>query len=323
MLAGTGQGLCYSAGLSNTLKHFPDKRGLVGGLVTGVNGGASILLAPLASSMARSDVGRMMTILGLAFLTVTTLAALALRPAPTVGAGVGEGLAANLEGGGVGPRSMLRAPAFWLIFGIFACGAFSGVMIAGNAGPIAVSMYGLSIGVAATFVSMYSAANMAGRLLFGSLSDRIGQTVPLLTVFALVAVSLAVLVIGRGTSVALGVGLVGLGLCYGGIMGVMPAVVMSTFGRAHQGVNYGLAFTAYSVAALFAPQMAASIGVANGGDFSQAFAIAIAAALAGLALVLLLRHVQRTSPISVTRTSRSSASKLDSADLQRPVTAGQ
>lgn len=56
---------------------------------------------------------------------------------------------------------------------------------------------------------------------------------------------------------------------------------MENYGPANQGVNYGIVFTGYSVAAYFAPSIASNIAVANNGSFSIAFYIAIILALAG------------------------------------------
>lgn len=290
LLAGSGQGLCYAAGLSNTLKFFPERKGLISGLITGVNGGATIVLAPIAAAMA-ANVTQLMTVFGVVFAALGLASALLIRPAPV------EVVTPGVTGftQGMRPAQVLRAPVFWLIFGVFVCGAFSGVMIAGNASPIAVTMFGLAPAAAALLVSLYSAANMSGRLVFGTLSDRFGQPRTLLVVFALVAMSLGVLLIGRGHVPALVIGMIGLGLCYGGVMGIMPALVMGTFGPAHQGVNYGMAFAGYSTAALIAPGFAAGVGASHGGDYSIAFLVAIGAAAAGAGLVFVLRSRQRAA----------------------------
>ncbi|MBC6499720.1 hypothetical protein H7R52_16885 [Weissella confusa] len=51
----------------------------------------------------------------------------------------------------------------------------------------------------------------------------------------------------------------------------------------NQGVNYGITFVGYSVAAFFAPKVA--VGMAGqSGDFSKAFYVAIVIALVGIVL---------------------------------------
>jgi MFS family permease len=95
----------------------------------------------------------------------------------------------------------------------------------------------------------------------------------------------------RGNAAGFVVGVIGLGLCFGGVMGVMPALVSARFGLRYQGVNYGIAFSAYAVSAYFAPHLAATIGERSG-DYTAAFLAAIAAAVVGLAVtVVLARHL--------------------------------
>ncbi|ETW87897.1 hypothetical protein X841_11750 [Streptococcus thermophilus M17PTZA496] len=76
-------------------------------------------------------------------------------------------------------------------------------------------------------------------------------------------------------------------------MGVFPSIVMENYGPANQGVNYGIVFTGYSVAAYFAPSIASNIAVANNGSFSIAFYIAIILALAGLLLNFLYGKISQ------------------------------
>ena len=70
-------------------------------------------------------------------------------------------------------------------------------------------------------------------------------------------------------------------------MGVFPSIVMENYGPANQGVNYGIVFTGYSLAAFFAPKVAVQMAMANNGNYSVAFYVAIALAAVGLLLNLL------------------------------------
>jgi OFA family oxalate/formate antiporter-like MFS transporter len=175
---------------------------------------------------------------------------------------------------------------------MLALGAFSGLMIASQASPIGQDMFGLSAATAAAFVSVYSACNAFGRLAWGAVSDRLGYTNALMLIYGLIALSLLVLVSGRAVG-GFAVGIIGLGLCFGGVMGVFPALVMKNFGPRFQGVNYGITFTAYSISAFFAPRIAASWGESHDGDFTGSFVIAIVLALTGLALTVAFTAVQR------------------------------
>ena len=48
LMAGSGIGLIYSCTVSNTVKWFPDKKGLAGGLTAGGFGAGSLIFAPVA-----------------------------------------------------------------------------------------------------------------------------------------------------------------------------------------------------------------------------------------------------------------------------------
>ena len=51
IFGGFAQNFAYSACLSNTIRFFPDKKGLASGLITGGMGGAAIIAAPIANTL--------------------------------------------------------------------------------------------------------------------------------------------------------------------------------------------------------------------------------------------------------------------------------
>ncbi|WP_182111403.1 MULTISPECIES: OFA family MFS transporter [unclassified Actinotalea] len=312
VLAGLGQGLAYSGCLNNTMKLFPDKRGLAAGLITGGMGAASVIAAPAAQAIIKgSGVTTAFVAMGAVYAVVVVVAALFLRAAPVgyTPAGwtppAGAGGQVNLPWTG-----MVRTPAFVLIFLMMGVGAFSGLMIASQASGIGQSaMFGLSATTAAVFVSIYAACNMLGRIVWGAVSDRLGYTTGLMLIYTVVGLSMLVLVTVSST-VGFAIGIIGLGLCFGGVMGIFPALTMKNFGPRFQGINYGIVFTAYSVAAFFAPRIAASMGAE--GDYTKPFIIAIALAVVGLLLTLVLVRVSRR-PATPTDTPATPADRAPAA----------
>lgn len=294
IVAGLGQGLAYSACLANVLRLFPDKRGMAAGVSVGAQGASSIVVAPVARQLIDGvGVGNAMLILGTAFATITLLAFTVIRAAPPGywPAGVARPTRTDGQTSGadlaIRPRHMVVTVAFWAIFVIFVCGAFSGLMIAANASPIGVAMYGMTTGTAAFAVSGYAAGKMTGSVILGGASDRFGAPRTLVLIFSFIAAFLTLLVVVRGNAIGFMVGVFGLGMCFGGVMGVMPSLVSGRFGLQYQGVNYGIAFSAYAVSAYFAPHLAAQIGEQSG-DYTPAFLTAIVAAGTGLLFTILL-----------------------------------
>ena len=54
LMAGLGQGFAYSGALSNSLRLFPDKRGLASGILTGGMGFAAVIASPVASISSKN-----------------------------------------------------------------------------------------------------------------------------------------------------------------------------------------------------------------------------------------------------------------------------
>lgn len=290
LMAGLGQGFAYSGCLSNTLRLFPDKRGLASGIITGGMGFAAVIASPLASSLIQShDAKFAFRAIGLIYIIVVLLASLFIKPAPAGYKPQGwippeqakNGKVININWTG-----MLASPMFYIIISMFFVGAFSGLMIASQASGIGQSMFGLSAATAALYVSLYSISNSSGRFIWGTVSDKLGRAQTLLIIFSVVALSLLILATIPG-QVGFAVGIIGLGICFGGVMGVFPSIVMENYGPVNQGVNYGIVFTGYSLAAFFAPRVAVQMQAANHGNFTKAFYVAIILALIGLALDIL------------------------------------
>lgn len=273
-MAGLGQGFAYSGALSNTLRLFPDKRGF-----------AAVIASPIANHLIQAhDAKFAFRMIGLVYIVVI-IASLLIQPAP-----------AGYKPEGWNPPvqntqhrtnknwvDMLKTPIFYVILSMFFVGAFSGLMIASQASPIGQSMFGLSAGTAALYVSLYSISNSSGRFIWGTVSDKIGRIKTLIIIFSVVATALLILTLVPG-QLGFTIGIIGLGVCFGGVMGVFPSIVMENYGPANQGVNYGIVFTGYSLAAFFAPRVAVQMASANNGDYSNAFYVAIGLALVGLCL---------------------------------------
>ena len=291
LICGIGQATAYSGCLGTAVRFFPDKRGLAVGLVTAGNGGAAIFMAPTLSMIIQKfDAPVALKAVGILFIVVCLIAGSLVKPVPNgyvpkgrtprkpaPGAAVNDGLPWN---------KMLRSPKFYMILVMFGIGTLSGLMIASNLSVIGQSMFNLSATVAALYVSIYSLSNCLGRIFWGAVSDKIGRYNALLAIFIVIGAMLLLIANATSSSLFL-IAIVGIGLCFGGTMGVMPPIVTENFGAKYYGVNYGVIFISFSTAAFFGPKIAVNIANANNGDFTQAFYIAFICGLIGLAVTIL------------------------------------
>ena len=306
LMAGFGQGFAYSGCLSNTIRFFPDKKGLASGLITAGMGGAAIIAAPIANQLIQSiGVADTFVRMGIAYAIISFTCSLFIKVAPKdympKNMNAAATAAANKPVVNKNWKEMLQDPKFYMIILMFAMGAFSGLMIASNASPIGQSMFGLSAAAAAVYVSVYSLSNTMGRVIWGAVSDKLGQPTTISIMYSVIILTFLILIFVK-SMFGFTIGIVGLGLCFGGVMGVFPSLVMDNFGPKFQGVNYGIVFIGYSTSAFVAPKVTAGIAAANNGDFTKAFYVAIVVAAAGLILDLVYK--KKTATKSITETAQ-------------------
>lgn len=297
LVGGLGLGMTYGCTITNTLRFFPDKRGLVGGVLTAVYGLSSVLVPPVANSLIGSHgVLAAFRIVGAAFLVIIGGASLLIRQAPpdyrpdgwTPSAVQASALKANKDW-----RRMLRDPVFYTMIGLLMCGAFYGLMIISQASPIAQNLVGVAPGTAAFCVSVLALFNMAGRIVAGYISDHFGR-VNTLTVMLLLSVVGFILMLNSGHDrlwlfmAALAI----IGVSFGSFMGIFPGFTADQFGTRHNGVNYGIMFIGFALSGLLSP-MILNYLYGSRGNYQTAFLACIGLAILGLALTCLYRRQTR------------------------------
>jgi len=298
LVTGMGIGLGYAAATPAAIKWFAaERKGLITGLVVSGFGLASVYIAPLTTALLHSmGIGRTFTTLGIAFL-VLTLALAQLITDPPAGyvptplrplAQVPARTRAASTAPGPLPRQytwqeMLRTRQFALLWLMYACSAFAGLMIIGHMAKIAAAQLpGIDLGF--LLVAVLAIGNAGGRVVAGVISDRIGGLRTMLVVFVAQA-ALMLLMPRVGDPVALSLVAACVGFCYGANLSLFPSTTAGFFGTRNMGVNYGLVFTAWGVGGVFGSMTAGSIVDSTG---SYAAAYAIAAVLCAVASVLSL-----------------------------------
>lgn len=296
ILSGFGMGLVYSCTIANTVKFFPDKRGLVAGMATAGYGFGPVLLAPLSQSLIASY-GVLFTFrsLGIVYLIVILVGSQFILKAPTGYKPEGwEPPAASGTSANTGKEKtwsqMLADPLFYLLFTMLTIGATSGLMIISQASPIAQEVVGVSPEQAAFAVSLVAIANMAGRITWGAVSDKIGRYNALPIMYVILAAAMfALTFVTAGNFILFVLAVMFVGFCFGGFMGVFPALTADCFGAKNNGVNYGFMFGGFALGGYIGPVMAATIKAGNNGDYTNAFLIAAAMCILGIAVTFIVR----------------------------------
>jgi OFA family oxalate/formate antiporter-like MFS transporter len=283
-VVGLGNGFGYATPIPVGSKWFPDKRGLVVGLMVAGYGGGSAIFAPVATALIDA-VGWQATfrILGVILFAMGMVGAWLLRnpPAGYQPEGWSPAAVQGRTQRDIPTREMLGMPNFYFLWVAYCLGTTAGLMTISQLVPFAQSA-GLGATAAAFAVTVGAVGNAAGRIASGWLSDLVGRLMTLRIMIFVSALAMPALFAWREEAFLLYLFVVVVYWCFGTQLSVFASTAADFFGTKHLGLNYGLLFTAYGVAGLIGP-IIAGVVFDTFNDYRYAFFIA-----AGLAVVALL-----------------------------------
>lgn len=278
VIGGLGIGAAYVCPIATCVKWFPDKRGMITGLAVAGFGAGALVFTPIAKAfIASSGIMPTFMYLGIIFVVAVVLGAQLMvvppagykpegwnPPAPAPGV-------TKASGGDFTTMEMLRTPQFYLLWITYFAGCMAGLMIIMNITNMWQSPSMLDLAKAMPTVSkdafktvadqgalavmIVAILNAAGRLVWGQVSDVIGRKMTLMIIFAYAGVIMLLLNTFTSYPMFL-VGVCSVGFCFGGFLGLYPAVTADYFGTKNVGANYGMMFAAYGVGGLFGPWLA-------------------------------------------------------------------
>ncbi|WP_024873318.1 OFA family MFS transporter [Tolumonas lignilytica] len=297
ILTGLGLGMVYGATISTSIKFFPDKRGLVGGLTTALFGISSVIIPPIAAAITQKmGVIAAFKIIGAAFTLIICCCAFFIQKCPV-----------NFQPAGWTPpktalsqgsndkdwKEMLQTPTFYVLILLLTCGAVAGLMCIALASPLAQRMIGMSVIAATGVVSTLALFNVVGRVCAGVISDKIGRIntlslACLLSIFGLYFLYIS----GQGDTQTFYIGISIVGICFGSFMGVFPGFTADQFGAKNNSVNFGIMFSGFAIAGYVGPSIMMAVSNATN-SFKYAFLIGIGFSIAGLALTFIYRMMNK------------------------------
>ena len=297
VILGLGLSLVYGCTISNTIKFFPDKRGMVGGMTTAFYGISSVIFAPVADALSNAFGARAtFKILGIVFLVIICAGSFIMQkcPAGFVPTGYVAPVATGKKANDKTPAEMLKMPIFYVMLLMLTCGGIFGMMIISQAKGIAINMVNAAPATATLFVSVLCLFNTAGRLVAGSLSDKLGRINTLTIALVVALVGLAALLGASLTSAMalFAVGVILIGICFGTFMGVFPGFCTDQFGQKNNTVNYGIMWIGFCLAGIVGPTILTKVHNATG-TYTLAFVISLCIAVAGLVLTFVYRAVAK------------------------------
>ena len=241
VICGFASGLSYNAVLGTVGKWFPDKAGLVSGILLMGFGLSSFLVGKLYQTFTPDTVGawrHSFVVLGIIAAVIMAVGGFLLEKpdADFVPPATAQSRKkyVNPVAEEADTATMMKRPSLWLLYLRSVLLSAVGLVLVSQASGIAREIgAGISAGTIATVVGLISIFNGIGRVIFGGMFDKAGRSRTMQTVNALFLVTAAILVAGF---------IIG-GMSYGGVTPANSAFVTSYYSMKHYSMNLSVVVT--------------------------------------------------------------------------------
>lgn len=299
VFGGGGVGLAYNGIIGAINKWFQDKIGLASGIMLMGFGLGGLVLGSVVNSMIGS-IGLLTTfkILGVAIAIVCVLAAFLIKQASdedsayfaAKSTSVKNAAASSVPSQDYTPSEMLRSARFWLMIIWLVLLNSGGLLVINSAANIAMAYGGTA--VLGMIVSLF---NGAGRIVAGTNFDKKGRKFATIINNAFMLSAGILLTIGgmTGKFLFIMLGLICVGLAYGGCPTITSAYINQAFGAKNFPTNFSIANFSLIAAALIGPNLSSVLLESAGGDYITNFYAIIALSVAALVFWVLVNRANR------------------------------
>ncbi|MBO0961716.1 OFA family MFS transporter [Neobacillus sp. MM2021_6] len=258
VVVGAADGTAYITSLSNLIKWFPERKGLISGISVGAYGTGSLLFKFINGSLIQS-VGVTQTFFfwGLIVMIMVVGGSFLVREAKiakgnqTVGGSIQKDFSV---------KEMLKTKEAYLLFVIFFTACMSGLYLIGIVKDIGVRLAGLDIATASNAVALVAIFNTSGRIILGALSDKVGRLRVVSGALLVTAAAVTVLSFVHVTYGVFFASVAAIAFCFGGNITIFPAIVADFFGLKNQSKNYGIIYQGFGIGAISGSFIASSLG---------------------------------------------------------------
>lgn len=285
ILVGLADGAGYLMTLSNCVKWFPERKGLISACSIGAYGLGSLGFKFICGALLTNyGLENTFMIWGVLAMTMIIVGALMMRDAPVQQAG-GD-LQAQAKDYTL--AQSVRLPQYWMLALMFLTACMSGLYVIGVAKDIGEGMVHLSTQTAANAVTIIAIANLSGRLILGVLSDKMARirVISLAQIVSLVGMSILLFTRMNETSFFLSLACVA--FSFGGTITVFPSLVSDFFGLNNLTKNYGLIYLGFGIGSVMGSLVASVFG-----GFTVTFSLIMTLLVISLVLSLSIRLPNR------------------------------
>ena len=289
VLCGLSSGLCYNAVMSTMVRWFPDRPGLISGVLLMGFGGGSFIIGKLYQAWTPAEIGGwrasflVMGIIIFVVLAICSFFFVAPGADFVAPAAKNSKAAVKIAGKEYKPLEMVKKPSFWLYYvWAIALSAAGLALISQASGVVWEASASQTAGAVATIVGLISICNALGRVLFGGMYDKYGRSLSMQLVNILFIITSGVLILALTAKsvVVVIIGFILGGLAYSGITPTNSAFCRAYFGPVNYPVNFSL-INSNLIFASFGSTVSGALFDASG-SYNVTFFLIIGLAVVGI-----------------------------------------
>jgi len=257
VLVGLADGAGYLMTLSNCVKWFPERKGVISACAIGAYGLGSLGFKFICSYLLSvNSLENTFLIWGGIAMTMIIAGALLMKDAPKQQAASGSVNNAR----DFSLAQAVRQPQYWMLAVMFLTACMSGLYVIGVAKDIGEGLVHLSTQTAASAVTVIAIANLSGRLVLGVLSDRVAR-IRVITLAQLVSLTgMSILLFTHMSESTFFISVACVAFSFGGTITVYPSLVSDFFGLNNLTKNYGLIYLGFGIGSVLGSLIASLFG---------------------------------------------------------------
>ncbi len=255
ILVGFADGIGYLMTMSNCVKWFPERKGLISACAVGAYGLGSLGFKYINSQLlAHFSLETTFQLWGLIALLLVAAGGLLMKDAPR------QEAKALRNTNDYSLAESMKLPQYWLLAVMFLTACMSGLYVIGVAKDIGESLVQMTSSAAANAVTIIAVANLSGRLILGILSDKMSRIRVVSIAQVISLLGMATLLFVHLNPMLFFISVACVAFSFGGTITVYPSLVSDFFGLNNMTKNYGVIYLGFGIGSIVGSIVASMFG---------------------------------------------------------------